>query len=277
MAMRDGDPAAMTPPAGLVARFFAGLGCGGLFGLLAGELQLPVILSYWHSYAPLATIAALVGGVLFLTPLRRLLIAATCALAALWLAVCYSPLSQRMAQPLVRADALPDRADAIFVFSSSLQYDGELTATSMARLLRGLELLGQGRAPLLIVSELPPPSRSYAAVARTLMDHLGTRGELQSVGPIHNTHDEAEAVARLCAARGWHRVIAVSSPTHLRRAAATLEHQGLTVFAAPATETRYDLEDLQRVDDRLQAFGAALHDLIGYQVYRLRGFVGPPR
>jgi uncharacterized SAM-binding protein YcdF (DUF218 family) len=219
----------------------------------------------------------LVGGVLFLTPLRRLLIGATLGLGLLWLAVCYTPLSQQMVRPLVRVDTLPDRADAIFVFSSSLQYDGELTATSMARLLRGLELLGQGRAPLLVVSELPPPSHSYAAAARALMDHLGMRGELQSVGPIHNTHDEAAAVARLCAARGARRVIAVTSPTHLRRAAATLEHHGLTVFAAPAVETRYDLENLERVDDRLQAFGAALHDLIGFEVYRLRGFIDPPR
>ena len=65
----------------------------------------------------------------------------------------------------------------------------------------------------------------------------------------------------------------MSSPLHLRRAAATLEHEGLQVCAVPSQQTRYDVEQLTQSDDRLTAFADALHDLLGGWVYRRRGWI----
>jgi uncharacterized SAM-binding protein YcdF (DUF218 family) len=80
------------------------------------------------------------------------------------------------------------------------------------------------------------------------------------------------AVASLPRAR-WRRVLAVTSPTHSRRAAAALEKEGLVVMAAPSIETRFDLERLNWPGDRREAFAAIAHERLGLVVYRRRGWI----
>ena len=46
----------------------------------------------------------------------------------------------------------------------------------MTRLVHGLELLGAGHAPRLILSELYPPNPPYAPTARMLIAHFQLRG-----------------------------------------------------------------------------------------------------
>ncbi len=66
--------------------------------------------------------------------------------------------------PTASSAAIPSaRADAVFVFGSRLQTDGEPTQDAMSRLLKGLELVAEGRAPRLVVSELYPPSKRLRA------------------------------------------------------------------------------------------------------------------
>lgn len=92
------------------------------------------------------------------------------------------------------------------------------------------------------------------------------------VGPIHNTREEAVAVGRLCTQRGWTRILAVTSPTHSRRAAAALEREGVIVISVPCAETLFDLETLDRREERLAALGPLLHERVGLLWYRLRGY-----
>jgi uncharacterized SAM-binding protein YcdF (DUF218 family) len=87
------------------------------------------------------------------------------------------------------------------------------------------------------------------------------------------THDEAVALARLCRERGWRRVLAVTSPTHTRRAASTLEKAGLEVISVPSIETDFDLERLVWPKDRRRAFPKIAHERIGLLVYRHRGWI----
>src|SRR5262245_62105290 len=125
------------PSAG--TRLAVGLGIGALAGLLAIDLGLPSLLSLWRGYTWMVIGSALGGALLFLTRLRRLVIATAVLLGALWLAVVLTPLSSAMTRPLLRADPLPPEggngADVIFVFSSSLQPDGEPGMAAMTRLL----------------------------------------------------------------------------------------------------------------------------------------------
>jgi hypothetical protein len=113
-----------------------------------------------------------------------------------------------MAKDLPRRET-PEPADAVFVLGSKLQMDGELTDEATARLLHGLELLGLGLAPRIIVSELPPPYPSHEEACRKLMANLGMDQEIVSVGPVRNTHDEAVAVGALFRERGWERLLVV--------------------------------------------------------------------
>ena len=244
----------------------------GVAGFVVADLNLPSLVSYLgdRSYVLLAIVA--LGSVAWLTPLRRLVAAATLLLAALWLAVSFTPLTSQLAVGLVRRDAI-ENADAVFVFASRIQEDGDPTSDAMSRLLKGIELMGEGRAPWLVVSEVPPPAGSYAVLARAWLAAFARRGEVLQLGRIVNTHDEAVALAELGRERGIRRVLAVTSPTHTRRAAATLEKQGLVAIAVPAAETNFDLERLRFPAERRRAFSTIAHERIGIIVYRRRGWI----
>jgi len=254
------------------ARLGNGLAVGSTAALLARDLDLPTLVSYWGERTPLVIAAAVILAGLWTTRLRPAVAAATACLALAWLVVGFTPLTAWMARELPRRDA-ERPADAAFVLASRIQDDGELTATAMSRLVHALELLGQDKASRLVLSELPPPYAAYAPAARALMAHLRLKQELLSVGPVRSTRDEAVLVARLFRERGWRRVLLVTSPTHARRAAASFEREGLEVVSSPATETRFDLERLARPDERLFAFGSLLHERVGIQVYRYRGWM----
>ncbi len=253
-------------------RMGVGLAVGALLALTAVDLDLASLVSFWGDRSFLVPLAAALGAALWLTPLRRLLAVVTVLLGVLWLAVAFTPLVAWMAEGLVRRDTLRP-ADAVFVFASRVQADGEPTSHAMSRLEKGLELVVEGHAKTLVVSELPPPARPYAALARVWARTFAPGTEVLVVGPVTRSRDEALAVGRLFRARGWRRVLAVTSPVHTRRAAASLEKQGLEVAAAPSVETQYDLETLDMPGDRRLAFGPIAHERIGLLVYEWRGWI----
>src|SRR5262249_41914087 len=145
------------------------------------------------------------------------------------------------------------------------------------RLLRGLELVAEGRTSRLVLSELPPPKASYVPLARTEMERLGLHAEILTVGPVVNTHDEAVAGAAPPPGRGGETLLPPATPpTHSRRAAATLEREGLSVLSVPSLEVMFDLENLDRgetVDDRFHAFASIVHERLGLFLYRRRGWI----
>ncbi len=245
---------------------------GATAGFIALDLDLASLVSFWGDRTFLVPAAAFVGAALWPTPLRRLAMAGVALLGALWLAVAFTPLTARMTEGLVRRDPL-QAGDAVFVFASRIQMDGEPTTDAMSRLLRGVELVGEGRSRYLVVSEIPGPEGRYAPLAEAWVERFAPSAEVLAVGPVYNTHDEAAAVARLFRERGWKRVLAVTSPTHTRRASAALEFQGLEVVAIPSVETRFDLEGFERFGDRREAFSNLAHEWVGLFVYRRRGWI----
>ena len=252
-----------------------GLAVGACVGLMATDLGLPGAVSFWGDTSLGALAVAVAFAAIWLTRLRPACALLAVATATLWLAVSYSPLTRLLADGLVRRDPVRP-ADAVFVFGSRVQEDGEPTTDAMSRLLGGLRLVAEGRASRLIVSEIPL-SRPYAAIAREWARDFAPRTEILAVGPIRNTREEAVAVTQLCRERGWRRVLAVTSPLHTRRAAAALEQGGLEVVSVPALETRFDLETLDRPVERRRGFGAALHERLGLFAYGRRGWLGVSR
>jgi uncharacterized SAM-binding protein YcdF (DUF218 family) len=245
---------------------------GALAGFVIIDLGLPSLVSFWGERSAFVPGVALVGAALWLTPLRRLAAVTVGILVGLWLVVAYTPLTGWMAEGLVRRDPV-QAADAVFVFGSKIQDDGDPTTDAMSRLLRGVELVAAGRAPYLVVSEVRGMPGRYTPIARDWVERFAPKAEVLTVGPIRNTHGEAVAVERLSRKRGWRRVLAVTSPTHTRRASATLEAQGLEVVAVPAVETEFDLERLELPGDRRAAFGGLAHEWIGLFVYAQRGWI----
>ena len=251
----------------------AGLGValGGLSGMLCKDVGLPAAVSYTGSEVFLVLCFALIGGFVALTPTRRVAVAVPALLAALWLVVALTPLSASAVTLTERVDP-EETGDAIFVFSSSIQPDGEPDVGSMARTFHGVELAARGRAPALVVSEAGE-GQGAGNLARAWTSELHLATEVLDVGRIGNTHDEAVALAALAKTRGWTRIVAVTSPTHSKRACATLERQGLVAIASPSSETRFDLPALPSADDRLRAFAQILHEVVGSWTYRRRGWI----
>ena len=249
-----------------------GAAVGAAASLIARDLGVPSYASYWGDSSPLILGGTLACAGLWLTPLRRALLAIGATLGLVWCVVAFTPVSAWLADGLTRRDP-PVAADAVVVLASRLQEDGELTSVAMSRLVHGVELLAQGRAGRLVLTELPPPYKSYAAPARQMLSALGLQAELHSVGPVERTRDEARQVAALFRSKGWRKVLLVTSPPHSRRAAATFEKEGMEVASSPAVETRFDLETLERPEERLAAFGSLVHERLGLLVYRQRGWI----
>ena len=263
------------PPRSKSKDFLTGAAVGALAGLIIKDLDLTMVVSYWDQRGPLVAVAACVGAISWLTSLRKLLAFTVAALGILWLAVAFTPLTHWMAHDLPRRDSL-QKADAVFVLASGLQSDGELSTSSMSRLVRGLELIGEGWAPRLILSEHPKPYPRYRDAASKLLESLGLEAEIIVVGPTRNTHDEAVAVGEVVRARAFDRIIVVTSPSHTRRASAALEAEGVAVTSVPAQQIRFDFENLGTpfdADSHVRAFGPVLHERVGLVYYRLRGWI----
>jgi len=248
----------------------AGLLLGLLLWTGAFRLGLTALTPVRSSHLILA--CGLMGALLGMTRGRIVLWMAAAAVGGALLIVMYTPLAQTVAPGIVRRDPL-QRVEAVVVLASDLFPDGTLTDQSQARLLHGYTLIQQGYARRLVVTRHAPPKPSYLPTIREQMRQLRMSFPVEEVGPIVHTQDEATATARLARERGWRQVLLVSNPLHMRRAAATFEKAGLPVVCSPCPEGKYYLKSLRAPDDRLRAFQDWMYEMIGYQVYRRRGWI----
>jgi uncharacterized SAM-binding protein YcdF (DUF218 family) len=217
-------------------------------------------------------IAGAIAAVVASTRLRPVLWISTGLCCVLILVVGYTPLVVRPTQALVRNDTLRP-ADAVVVLSSSVRKSGEMDDPFQNRVLHGYEVLRQGFAPRLVVTHLAPISKrkSYIPAIREQFRHLQFDYPIEEVGPVDNTYDEARLVAQLLKEKGWKRVILVSDPTHLRRAAATFKKAGVPVLCSPCRNPEYDITRIKDPGERLKACRDLFHETIGYETYRLQG------
>jgi uncharacterized SAM-binding protein YcdF (DUF218 family) len=249
---------------------------GAALGLVAGfitrDLDLLSLVSLWGDRLFLVPLGFLIGPLCMTTRLRGLFVATTLGLAALWVAATCTPLSSMLLDGLVRKDLLRP-ADAVLVLNSRMQTDGDPTSTQLSRLFHGLELVKDGLAPRLMITEVPPPYATQRPFAQKMLSRFRPEVELIVLQPVWNTHDEALLAADYLKARGLKTIIVATSPTHTFRSAAVLEQLGLEVMAAPALETDFDLENLDWPSDRLMSFGTIMHERLGIFVYRRRGWI----
>jgi len=273
--MRERGPRTLDAGAPRVTRgmlAFTGLTSAVLTWALMDDLGLMGLLPFLRGSFPTVLIAAALGALIGLTRARILLHLSAVAAIVLLFVVCYSPLAARLAQPL-KLESPPAKADAIVVLAAQIQPDNDFEYHSQARIVRGLELMKGKFAPRLVLTELPPPYGSHRVAVATLTARLGIACPLVTVGPVRNTHDEAVLVNRLARERGWKRVLLVTSPTHSRRSALTFRKAGLEVISTPCRETYFDLEKLDKPGDRINAFEAAMHEIVGLRIYRARGWL----
>jgi len=190
------------------------------------------------------------------------------------------------------------RADAVLVLGGGLlpplpPRRGVEVSGAGDRLLTGVDLFKEGKAPFLVVSggrvtfnaqdPIPPEARYAAALAVKL--GVPANRIVRSEGP-RNTAEEARALGQIARERGWRSLLLVTSATHLPRATATFRQlSGLTIVPVACDFQLTDrgqtgqatLESLllELVPDAgaLHSTTQSLKEWLGLATYWLRGWV----
>ncbi len=180
-------------------------------------------------------------------------------------------------------------ADAVIVLGGSLtpfepSYLRVEFCEASDRLLTGIGLVRDGKAPVLVVSgggEGQPARFAEAPAAMKFIERWNlVTTPIESLGVSRTTHDEAVHAARLASQKGWKKIILVSSALHLRRAAATFRKAGLEVVPVgcdfrvlgllePGRQRRFNpVPSVFTV----VSFRLWLEEVLGFAYYRLRSW-----
>jgi hypothetical protein len=164
----------------------------------------------------------------------------------------------RLAGSFWVVDESPDNSDAIVVLGDD-NYNGDRAA-------RAAELFKSGLAPHVVASGRY--LRPYASVAELEQHDLTDRGVpagaiVKLAQHAANTREEAVAISQLLAARGWRRVILVTSDYHTRRSRYICERifpAGTILRVVAARDSEYDPEQWWQTRGGIKIF---VHELAG--------------
>jgi uncharacterized SAM-binding protein YcdF (DUF218 family) len=220
----------------------------------------------------------ILGAAFGLAGLRRVPLAALAAVCVLLVVVAYTPLMGKLVRPLIRNDPLPSNADAVMVLSAGVNDDGTISPTAMDRLLKGLEMVNRGVAPFLVVTREAYIINGRYVSSREDQERIvslstGALSKLVVAGITHSTRDEAIRARDLVRARGWKRIIVVTSPMHTRRACATFEKAGVVISCAASNIRAFAIGALWSPTDRVRAFEVWIYEFAGSLRYRQLGWI----
>ena len=221
---------------------------------------------------PLAVLAAIVG----LTRFRFFFVRLALLLLSLTLLIAYTPIMGSPSRRVIRSDPVPRSADAVVVLSGGLTADGLLTQQGIDRSLKGVELVENGVAPVLVFTREEKKGSDSARSSAEDQLRLARMARLTRVfttRKVTSTHDEALAVSSIAKFRGWRNIVLVTSPFHSRRACSTFERVGLFVSCVPSDSRDVAVKKLDDPHDRIVAFGLYIYELAGSLRYRLAGWI----
>ena len=193
------------------------------------------------------------------------------ATVALFAALAFTPLSNRLHGVLFPPAGPPGPAAAIVVLGSGIDH-GVLSDSSLRRALAGVVLFRQRSAPLLVM--LGPASGgqlSEAAVRVRLAQDLGVPTTALVADPRGlTTRDEARVSWEDLAPRGMRRILLVTASEHMPRAAALFRRVGFEVVEAPVEElSPHD----GRPQVRLELARVLLRELLARAYHRAAGYL----
>ncbi|MFP2926361.1 YdcF family protein [Pyxidicoccus sp. 3LG] len=230
--------------------------------------------------------------------LARRRVGASRLLSGLGLLVLYAFSTEAVSSALMRAT----EAGAVTSFRPDVTYDAVIVlgggldpaATERSgrpeynaapeRLLRGFELLREGRAQRMLISGGSLDPRPQAVVeADVLSRQLQAWGipaeRIVTEGKSRNTRENAVESERIIREQGWKTLLLVTSAAHMPRAAGCFAAVGLRPDTLPvdvrASSTSFKrLSWLPRAGHLSQSTDA-LRELAGRAVYRRRGWTVP--
>jgi uncharacterized SAM-binding protein YcdF (DUF218 family) len=219
---------------------------------------------------------SILGAILGVTRFRALFPSISFVILCVVIIVSYTDVTSRSIDRFIRQDPLPASADAVVVLSGGVTPDGYLTQQGLDRTLKGVMLVEDGIAPVILFTR---EERKAGGLESTNADdqlrfsRLARLDRVMTTRPVKSTRDEALAVADIAKYRGWKRIVVVTSPFHSRRACATFERVGLTVSCIPGDSRDVAIKRLVYPHDRLIAFGLSLYETAGTLRYRQMGWI----
>ena len=155
----------------------------------------------------------------------------------------------------------PKASDAIVILSDD-NYRGDRAA-------RAAELFHAGWAPRVVASGRF--LRPYASIAQLEERDLESRGVpaaaiVRFEHRAENTREEAGAVSQLASARGWNRILVVTSAYHTRRSKYIFERSlpaGTVLCVVAAPDSEYDPNNWWRSRAGMKIF---FHEFVGMAV-----------
>jgi uncharacterized SAM-binding protein YcdF (DUF218 family) len=260
--------------------FRAGQGLiGALLGALIalGLMALGVTDALKLSHSVLIP-GTIVGAILGVTVLRPVLVVAALAIVILLAVVMYTPAAGVLAAPFVRTDHLPSKPpDAIAILSGGTNSDGTMGGPTIDRLLTGIELSRKyPGVPLIISRDLAyyaGHSFSDSADVRRLLSLAAESALVVYADSTTSTRVEALRMKDIARARHWSRIALVTSPMHTRRACATFEAVGFSVYCVPAVSRSGPVRTNGASDDRVGLFRYWVYEEAGTLKYRSAGWI----
>jgi uncharacterized SAM-binding protein YcdF (DUF218 family) len=163
-------------------------------------------------------------------------------------------------------------AQAIVVLGGGgVAASGVLTDTSMRAAMDGIALYQQGLAPLVVFSGSPEGSPKDEAEARAdLARSCGIPASaIVTSSKARTTHEEAQQIHALLAARQIRKIMLVADTPGMARAMRVFERVGFDVLPTPWSEV-LDLGGMP--EDRLSLLRQVAMELVALVYYRVAGY-----
>lgn len=216
----------------------------------------------------------------------RALAASACALLIAFSNDAIADALQRAVESGARSTYRPDVVyDAVIVLGgmvdgAATRASGEVQLTdSVDRVVRGFELVRSGRARAILLSAgLVFPRPGDVPEADRLAAKLAGWGvppsQIVAEAASRNTRENAIESSRVAAARGWRKLLLVTSAAHVPRALGCFRAVGLEPDVLPVDFRAGDgrVASWMPQASALQKSTRALHELAGRVAYRIAGY-----
>lgn len=211
------------------------------------------------------------------------------AFTAVTLIIMFTPVANRLAEPLVVRGVEPKKADIIVVLGGGAYRNGVLGNASRERVIKGMLLYREGYAPRIIFSggTLLEPSKKIihilmgtdeeasGVIEAKLMKEMATglgipeKDCAVDTGSL-NTYENIRNVKSYMADNGLKTCLLVTSPTHMKRASLIARRLGLRFYPAPVTDSSAYRTG---ATDRLQLFRDVAWEYAGLLLYKVYGYI----
>jgi uncharacterized SAM-binding protein YcdF (DUF218 family) len=160
------------------------------------------------------------------------------AVALAFVLMFYTPLLWAIAAPL-RVSATPEPADAVVVLAGGMGESGQAGGGYQERVKTAVDLYNAGLAPRMIFVSGYVFEFREAEIMRDLALSLGVPASaIVLETDAANTYEGIVHVRNILRSHGWHRILLVSSPYHMRRAVDVWEAQAPDVHVVPTPVPR---------------------------------------